>query len=52
MTFEQKIMDILYAELSVSVYDECSASIEGREEAMRRIVNEIIHPILADQKST
>lgn len=48
MKWEDRIMDILNDELTVSVYEISSASIEGRDEAVRRIMDEIILPILED----
>jgi hypothetical protein len=51
MSVEQDVLNILYSELNVAIYDEYSASIEGREEAAKRIMDEIIIPILSQYKA-
>ena len=48
MKWEDRVMDILTDELTVSVYENSSASIERLDEAVRRIMDEIILPILED----
>ena len=51
-TIEERIEDILFEELMVSDYGDGGASIDGREEAIKRIMSEIIKPILSGKNPT
>ena len=49
---EEKIEDILFEEVMVYGYPDCTVDIEGRDEAVKRIMREVIEPILAGNQPT